>query len=198
MPDGHAALLSRLERQLTIVQDERYVTALGEAMRRELMARVPVATGNLASKLLRLGGPRRLVGSRFQVWIGDARGLGNANRAPRGTIKAFLKDFPQYRLRRKQGQFFSRSEAWWMLSHAGKAKLQELRQQGLYGGGYQGIGSGKAAYFYPQEGSQPEWGDSARRAGITPTHFVGEAVQVWTAVDLPRTLAQFYQDLARA
>lgn len=198
MPDTHAALISRLERQLTIVQDERYVAQLGEAMRRQLIALVPVATGNLASKLLRIGGPRRMVGSRFQVWIGDARGLGNANRAPRGTIKQFLKDYPQYRLRRKQGQFFTRSEAWWMLSRAGKAKLQELRQQGLYGGGYQGIGSGKAAYFYPQEGSQADWADSAKGAGITPTHFVRDAVQIWTDYDLPRTLAQFYQDLDRA
>lgn len=195
MPDNHQRLLKRLERQLAVLQSDKYIRDLGESLRAEIAQHVPVATGNMAQKVLRMGGPRRH-GSRFEMWIGDMRGLGNANRAPRGTIAAFLRDFPQYRMRRKRP--FVKSQAWWELSRAGKRKLQELRMAGLYGGGYQGIGSGKAGYFYQQEGSLPDWAQSAAEAGIHPTHFVEEAVRIWTSRDVPRVLAQFKRDLRDA
>lgn len=196
MPSNHQELLQRLVRQLAALQsDSKYTDQLGESLRAQVAARVPVATGNMAQKLLRYR-VRRLGGESW-IYLGDRTQLGNPGRAPRGTIRAFLRDYPQYRLRGKKRQFQAR-QAWWVLSGAAKRKLQELRMQGLYGGGYQGIGSNKAAYFYPQEGSDEEWGASAQAAGIMSQHFVSEAVQIWMESDVPRIVRQFNSDIANA
>ncbi len=201
MPSNHAELLDRLIRQLGVLQSDRYANQLGEALRDQIIQRVPTATGNMAAKLLRIG-PAKILGGRgewkFSVSLGDQARLGNPDRAPRGTIRAFLKDYPQYRRRGKNSKSFQARQAWWLLSPAAKAKLQELRGSGLYGGGYQSIGSNKAAYFYQQEGSEPEWSASAEAAGITPTHFVRNSVDAWLGTDVPKIIRQFHADVENA
>jgi len=196
VPSNHQELLNRLVRQLGILQnDSKYTDQLGESLRSAVAAQVPVATGNMAQKLLRYRVRRQ--GGTTWIYLGDASQLGNPGRAPRGTIRAFLQDYPQYKLRGKKRRFQER-QAWWMLSLPAKRKLQELRMAGQYGGGYQSIGSGKAAYFYPQEGSDPDWAASAEAAGIVSQHFVAKAIQTWTETDLPRIVRQFNSDVASA
>jgi hypothetical protein len=196
MPSDHTELLNRLVRQLGVLQSDKYAAELGETLRSQMIQRVPMATGNMATKLLRMGGPRRF-GNEFSMWIGDKRALGNDSRAPRNTIRDFLRDHPEFRRKRKRGRFTAR-QAWWILPPKAKQLLQQERMAGKYGGAYQGYASNKAAYFYQQEGSDPEWANSAKEAGISPTHFVANSIENWMASDVPRIVARFVSDVERA
>lgn len=190
------AVIKRLNRQLNITQTDRYARQLQGRLLSYLEYSAPVATGNLKGKLLRTWGPQRRVGDRFVSGIGDRGRLGNPDRSARNAIKNFLADYPQYRA--GKSTTFRAAQAWWILSHEAKAVLQEQRQLGKYGGAYQSIASGKAAYFYPQEGSQSQWAESAAAAGITPQRFVERSVQIWRDRDVVETLFEFMADITRA
>jgi hypothetical protein len=60
--------------------------------------------------------------------------------------------------------------AWWNLSHEQKVKLDQMRDAGMFGGTH-----GQPKYFWIQEGTiNPE---GAAKAGITPTHWLDEALE---------------------
>ncbi len=61
--------------------------------------------------------------------------------------------------------------AWWNLSRKQKQLLQQQRFAGRFGGT-----PGQARYFWVQEGSTERGARGAAKAGITPTHFVQNAL----------------------
>lgn len=62
--------------------------------------------------------------------------------------------------------------AWWMLSQKNKDTLQQMRGRGMFGGM-----PGKAPYMWVQEGSTAGGAAGAAGAGITPTHFIKNALE---------------------
>jgi hypothetical protein len=85
----------------------------------------------------------RAGGGKIGYTVGPFSKLGNPrSRAPKGTIKKFLEDYPQYayrmgktksvkqRVKRRRRAFPS---AWHFLSNEAKLKLRDLRRSGMYG-----------------------------------------------------------------
>lgn len=73
--------------------------------------------------------------------------------------------------------------AWWLLSDAAKARLEEMRRSGVASVG--GMG-GKAPYAWVQEGSKPEYEKSATAAGMdrsskAPSGYIKEALAAASA-----------------
>lgn len=208
--------LSRLERQIKAAQDTRGIVAkMGEKLLARLQEGTPRDTGHMASVFLRsTEGPRWLPlgsdhpGGAMVFSIGNVRRVGNQVRAPRGTIKAFLRDHPEFRLKRNLlNQLGGKStwtghwqprQAWWRLSRNAKRVLQQERLAGKYGGAGNGIGSDKAAYLYPQSGDRPEWEASAAAAGITPSYFLEAARVDFRTQDLPGLLRDYAAQVRNA
>jgi len=90
-------------------------------------------------------------GGSWLVGVGPYSEMGDPRReAPRGTIKEFLQDYPQYYERgwkRKVG--WPPSQAWWILPYEGKRQLDWSRSAGMYGGAVDG--KVIPAYWYLQE-----------------------------------------------
>jgi len=212
-------LVQRLERQLVAAQDTKSIVAeMGEKLMGRLEDYTPRDTGHMASAFLKSQGPRWLpLGEDYPSGamvfsVGNMRQVGNPGRSPRGTIKAFLRDHPEFRnsgnkfMQGKPGVIspwfkansFRPSQAWWRLSRKAKQLLQQERLAGKYGGGYQGIGTSRAAYLYPQSGDRPEWQDSADAADITPSHFIEAALVDWRQQDAPAALRRYAQQVLRA
>lgn len=200
-------LLSRLERQLVAAQDMKPIVAeMGVKLMDRLRDYTPRDTGHMASVFLHSEGPRWLpLGNDYPAGamvfsVGNMRQVGNASRAPRGTIKAFLDDHPEYKMARNRARRgpFRPSQAWWILPQRAKDMLQRERQAGKYGGNYQGVASNRAAYLYPQSGERAEWRASAAAAGITPSFFIEAARVDWRTQDAPAALRQYAQQVLRA
>jgi len=62
--------------------------------------------------------------------VGPGGPLPEPTSAPGGTIKEFLKAYPQFRI----GGNVPKNLAWWYLSREGKIKLKEERMGGKFGG----------------------------------------------------------------
>jgi len=125
----------------------------------------------------------------FTAGLGPRSKLGDENvPAPRGVIAQFLNDFPKFR-KRPQFRTGGKERAWWDLPRAGKEKLEAMRKAGYYGGSQQGIATGKSPWFFPQEGTLDGWGASAANAGITPTAFLRESMNIWARESIGRVLS---------
>lgn len=185
---GHDRLKQRLLDQLRELRNPEYAEELQNGMVASFV--VPVETGLLKDAVTEKSNIRKTV-EGFEFGVGNADKMGNPNRAPRNTIKEFLSDFPEFK--RKTG--VTSRYAWWALPPEAKKRLESARRQGLYGGGYQGHGSGKSAYGYQQEGSQPEWQQSAQAAGISPTHFIKNGLDLWREVVVPKVIGRLMGSL---
>lgn len=115
--------------------------------------------------------PQILANSVYQIgpneWgVGSYDDLGSApeDPAPKGTIKDFLSDFPQYKSKDKKDRYWH--APWWFLPAAGKKKLMEMREQGRYGGE-----PGKAPYWHVLDVGH------GRRAWVTGHHYVGKSTE---------------------
>ena len=62
--------------------------------------------------------------------VGPGQPLPDPQAAPRGTIRDFLREYPEYRT----GERIPQGMAWWHLPKAGKVKLKEERMAGRFGG----------------------------------------------------------------
>lgn len=93
--------------------------------------------------------------------------------APRGTIREFLRDFPQYR-RREGG--VPRNMAWIMLSREGKAELRRQRRAGRYGG-ETSYAVGRAPYFWVVAAHTLPGKTSAIKAGLSGRRGFMEGIE---------------------
>ena len=187
----HTRLKARLQAQINRLQDTAGPDRAIIVLRSRIAERIPARTGTMAANVLKVSGPRVSPGS-IEYGLGDLDRIGNPNRAPRGTIAKFLQDFPRYR---NVGRIIESRFAWWLLSAEAKERLQLERQAGKYGGGYLGVGLGKSAYFYAQEGTDPAWAESASAAGIEPQHFVRDAFEIWKESDLPKLVEDYIRSV---
>ncbi len=193
----HDRLYAHLSDQIGVLNSPEFAELAGELLVKEIALRTPRDTGTLAENLLVRSQPRR-TGDGWAIGVGNRDKLGNPNRAPRHTISQFkawvieaikAKRLPKSTFKRWFGHPPSDSRyAWWVLPREAKESLQAGRERSYFGGGYQGIATGKSAYFYPQEGSQPEWAASAATAGITPQRFVDYSLEVWREVHVPSVI----------
>lgn len=188
----HERLYQRLVQQRATLSSGKYIEKLAEDMQHFLLEGAPVMTGTLARNLSSSTGIKE-TNKGFRVGFGPRSKVGVSDRgAPRGTIAAFLRDHPEFR----RNMAFVRSVgAWQALPKEGKELLQQEREQGSYGGANQGVGVGKSAYLYPQEGTFPSWNASAGKARISPTGFIAWSVDEWRARSLPMAMLIFRKDM---
>ena len=179
-------------RQRAELRSGKYIEALGEDMKSLLQENAPSQTGNLVSNLTATSGIKENA-SGFRVGFGSRSRIGTSNTgAPRGTIKQFLDDYPEFK--RNWSLVRSANRAWWALPAEAKALLQEERLAGNYGG-INAIGVGKSPYLYPQEGSFSSWEASAGKAGVHPTKFINIAVNEWRYSSVPKVLRMFAKNM---
>jgi hypothetical protein len=101
--------------------------------------------------------------------VGSYDDLGSApdDPAPKGTIKDFLRDHPQYKVKGKDRKAQRYWHApWWFLPTEGKRKLWEMREQGMYGGI-----PGKAPYWHVLDKGH------GRRAWVSAHNYVGKSTE---------------------
>lgn len=188
----HERLRQRLIRQRAELRSGKYIEALGEDMKALLQDNAPSQTGNLVGNLTATSGIKENT-SGFRIGFGSRSRIGISNiGAPRGTIKQFLDDYPQFK--RNWSLVRSAARAWWALPAEGKELLQQERLAGNYGG-IGAIGVGKSPYLYPQEGSFSSWEASAGKANIRPTKFVNIAVNEWRYSSVPRVMRLFAKNM---
>jgi hypothetical protein len=112
---------------------------------------------------------------KWTVTITNRARLGSpSDKAPKGTIAAFLKDYPRYR---SAGDPPHSSWAWRALPPQGKIKLEQERLRGKYGGA-NAIAAGRAPYFWAQDQGTAEGAASGKKAGLRWSRakgFVGRA-----------------------
>lgn len=181
-------LVARIQSQAHEMRNGDYIRDMAKDAQAIIQVTAPSDSGQMVRNLSTLTDLRE--GERgFEIGLGDRSKVGNENiPAPRGTIQAFLDDYPQFR-KRPQYRTGGKERAWWDLPRAGKEKLESLRKAGLYGGSDQGFATGKSPWFFPQEGSLDGWGASAKAAGITPTGFLKQSMQIWESVSRGRIMA---------
>ena len=116
---------------------DQHVKQVADAFSSTVQARAPKDTGWMSSTA------SETVKLRSGYGVGPFDKLGRPrSRAPRGAIRQFLEDYPQYayrlgktksgkqRVRRRRRAFPS---AWHFLSSEAKIKLRDLRRAGMYG-----------------------------------------------------------------
>lgn len=189
---AHERLRRRINAQLKEMRNGDYIHAMVEDARTIIAYNTPSLTGTMRRNLTERT-PIRETKDGFRAGLGPRDSVGWENRgAPRGTIRAFLRDFPQFRKKgRGKGDWFHPSEAWKELGPEGQRVLQEQRMAGNYGGLNQGVGAGKSAYFFPQEGSFPDWKASGMKASLSGSYFVKRSLDEWRELVLPAIIRQF-------
>lgn len=188
----HERLRSRLNAQRAEMRNGDYIRHMIDDARTIILENSPTLTGTLRRNITERT-PIRENKDGFVGGLGPRSSVGYEDRgAPRGTIRAFLRDFPQFRKKdRGKGDWFHPSEAWKELGPEGQRVLQEQREAGNYGGLNQGVAAGKSAYFFPQEGSFPDWSASGKKANIFPQGFVKRSLDEWRELVLPAIIRQF-------
>jgi hypothetical protein len=215
---AHTRLRERLLAQRKVLSSAQWLEDLGRRLSDNLAGQdIPESFAEKVGKLtgvresakgLSLGmGPKALVGRDTSG--GDMR----------GTIAAFLRDYPQFRSRSKrrvfqeypesvlrrspwlrgQGETFEqiadRRQAWFNLPAAGKRRLQEEREGGRYGGAL-AAQAGLAPYFYGHDKSRAKWQAAGYAAGLVSSpQWVLTALELWERNDLPQVLVQFHARL---
>jgi len=116
---------------------DQHVKRVAEAFSSTVQTKAPKDTGWMSSTASEVEKRR----SGYAVGPFDKLGRPRS-RAPKGTIRQFLEDYPQYayragrtksgkqRVRRRRRAFPS---AWHFLSSEAKTKLRDLRRAGMYG-----------------------------------------------------------------
>lgn len=189
----HERLYKRLEEQRHKLRDGGYIEALGQDAKILLQTNAPSQTGTLVRNLGTSSGVHENQ-KGFTLGYGRRQNVGQSKiGAPRGTIRSFLRDYPEFR--RNWSFVKAMGSPWKALPIEGRAKLQEERMNGSYGGSNQGAGVGMSAYLYPQEGTFDEWNRSAAKAGIEPLHFIDIALTEWRAYSIPRVMSRFARDM---
>lgn len=149
------------------------VNMLAEELALELRSVSPFETGAMSDALGYVSQPEK-TGKGWKVGVGNRKYLGDKETpSPKGTIWAFLKDYPQFFKfpREINGRKnYSKATAWRDLPEAGKRMLDGQRQAGKYGG----IGANYARYIWAQN-------DGNAGAGITAQNFLETAIKSWKA-----------------
>lgn len=180
------ALRERINMQWREMRNGDYLRDLVSDAKNIIREQTPAKTATMVRNLT-TATPVREGSQGLSAGLGDRKLVGYESLgAPRGTIKAFLRDYPEFRTRARVPE----DKAWSYLSAEGKAVLQLEREGGKYGGSDQGVGVGKSAYFFQQEGSLDGWAGSAAKANITPTHFMSRAMSEWWNTSVPRVLKE--------
>lgn len=99
--------------------------------------------------------------NRWGVGSYDDLGSAPEDEAPKGTIREFLRDYPEYKAAKGVPYWHS---PWWYLPAEGKRKLFQEREMGKYGGE-----TGKAPYWHVIDTGY------GRRAYVKPTHYVNRS-----------------------
>lgn len=123
--------------------------------------------------------------------MGPEEKVGRQGRAPRGTIRQFLQDYPEFRRKNRGGD---KSTAWRRLPPVARIILQEEREQGRYGGA-EAAGVGKVPYFFPQDQSLAPWQQAGEDAAIPGKYELNDAIEGWRERVVPQVLAQFRRRL---
>jgi len=192
---GHDALRAHLVRQRVMLRSGRWIEELGADLSESFKDHAPVASGrlvNVVSKLTRV----RETAQGLEIGMGDKELVGRDTSAPRGTIKAFLRDHAeeirqyraeymrQWRKDNPKGRYkwsgYARMRGLhsaskgpslegskaWWSLPRPAKKLLQQLREGGQYGGETAAGVGKAPYFYVQEAGLPAWKRSADEAGI--------------------------------
>ena len=196
----------KLQSDLENLQSPVHVRALADILAFVLYQNAPVDTGLLQKNLTWTGRPRHDAENTWSAVVGSWGRIGSPeDKAPSGTIAAFLEAHPEYKMgnetkderRERRLRASERKEAgigsvfntwmvdrsryaWWLLSLEARRVLQQERLAGKFGG-ESGVGAGRSPYFYVQEGSDlfPGSRDSAEKAGIKPKMFYALSLEQW-------------------
>jgi len=189
---AYERLRQRINSQLHEMRNGDYIRDMVEDARTIISYNSPSLTGTLRRNIIEKT-PVRETSKGFTAGLGPRGRVGFEDRgSPRGTIKAFLRDFPQFRKKQQgKGDWFPASDAWKELGPEGQRVLQQQREAGNYGGLDQGVGVGKSAYFFVQEGSFPDWRSSGLKASLSGTGFVKRSLDEWRELVLPAIIRHF-------
>lgn len=187
----HQRLFTRLERQRRTLRSAKFIEDLGSTLKVNLQENAPTQTGTLIRNLGTTSGVRETA-EGLRLGYGQRSAIGPDDQgAPRGTIKAFLRDFPEFK--RKWSRVKTANRAWWALPQAGKEELQRQRQAGRYGG-ESGVGAKKSPYLYPQSGAFPGWQRAAAKASISSRDFIETALADWREY-VPSVISAWWREM---
>lgn len=162
----------RLLAKLANLRSPEPLEKLGNHVASKMANAAPVESGLLRGTLASSVTPASKHGNTWWVGVGAYDDVGSPTRkAPRGTIRRFLKDYPKYKqgVRYSGGVPFNPQHAWWYLSAEAQEQLDLARAAGAYGGAVKG--KVVPAYWYLQEsGSYPS------PLGGIPKDFVKQAL----------------------
>jgi len=142
----------RLRAKIANLKNPEHLEKLGRHVAESMASAAPVQSGLLTRTLKSSVTGVQTYGNRAWIGVGAYSDVGKPTRkAPRGTIKAFLRANPQHKLGTKlsAGYMFDPRYAWWYLTLQARMELDAARDAGLYGGAV----GGKIipAYWYLQE-----------------------------------------------
>ena len=127
--------------------------------------------------------------------VGPEEKVGRQRMAPKGTIRQFLKDYPEFRTHKAQARYgLDPRYSWWNMPMAGRKKLQEEREAGNYGG-KDAAGSDKVPYLFAQDQSHPAWLAAGQKAAIDGWKSVEKAMVQWRKRGRAQVLFLFRQRL---
>ncbi|HLC30326.1 MAG TPA: hypothetical protein VJM51_06060 [Dehalococcoidia bacterium] len=192
---GHDALRAHLVRQRVMLRSGRWIEELGADLSESFKRNAPVASGRLVNVVSKLTAVRETA-QGLEIGMGDKTLVGRDTSAPRGTIKAFLRDHAteirqyraeymrQWRRDNPKGRYkwsgYARMRGLhsaskgpslegskaWWSLPRPAKKLLQQLREGGQYGGETAAGVGKAPYFYVQEAGLPAWKRSADEAAI--------------------------------
>lgn len=192
------ALRARIAFMRNEVNNPRYLATMVMDSQAVIRSNAPNLSG-LMTRNLTTATPVVPTQGGLHAGLGDRGIVGKEDdSAPRGVIKQFLADHPEFKIgrdkkrkkkqkptggrslglgERVQQEFqFDKRKAWAYLPTEAKVLLAQARQEGEYGGK-----AGASPYFFQQEGSLDNWAGGAYAANIHPTHFLQSSMDEWRA-----------------
>lgn len=207
---GHDGLRARLAAQSRHLRSGEWVEELGAELSKTVYASMERTT-NLANKVTQLT-QVTLSEGQLHIGMGPKDLVGRAEKAPSGTIAAFLRDHPRFYRRFKKSRYqfqgptdkrgqrkivkiygdtsshgpVDKRSAWWNLPPEGKAILQREREGGAYGGA-----NALAKYFYVQDQGKADWRASGDKAAIVPQNWLEPSIVRWRQTGKRKVVAKF-------